>query len=112
MPAPAKTDSAADGAPEPLAPYLVIPHDERATRPRLQISLEQLVQPQVPRSTSQPQEVRPQSNQPPNVPDPVYTAQPAIRLSPAWHTEVPAYFQPAAGTHVFAFIHPFTHRTA
>ena len=32
-------------------------------------------------------------------------------LVPMWHVEVPRFFEPVAGLHVFAVIHPYTSQT-
>jgi hypothetical protein len=115
-----KTDSDRPEIIEDIPPsyssYLVIPVDPGQTQPRLRLYVEPTAvasESRVRRDTPN-NAARPAPNDLPtpqpldNLPPP---ANNIVRLQPAWHTDVPKFFQPAAGIHLFAFVHPYTHQT-
>ncbi len=97
-------------APQPEPSYLVIPLRESDRAPRVRVTILRRTPP-VP-STGPTAEPPPK---PAGSPRPEQHSEKNGRsvyeLRPMWHTEVPQFFEPVAGLHFFAVIHPYTLQT-
>lgn len=100
------------------SPYLVVPIAPGQSRPRLRAYVEAASPQPEPTLQTAPTARRADGVPPAPAAELTQSTAPAavsdaqvIRLQPTWHTEVPRYFQPTAGLHVIALVHPYTRQT-